>query len=109
MNDLIGITLKDKFEITGRLGEGAMGTVFRGKDKESGKEVAIKVMHPGLMQEPGMLTRFRREAAWSGCFENQRHDLVSDHSGGIGAFQVEKRKGWHRKMPTGYWLLLGFS
>ncbi len=62
MNDLIGITLKDKFEITGRLGEGAMGTVFRGKDKESGKEVAIKVMHPGLMQEPGMLTRFRREA-----------------------------------------------
>jgi len=62
MDDLIGLTLKGKFEITGRLGEGAMGTVFRGVDKETGDGVAIKVMHPRLMKEPGMLTRFRREA-----------------------------------------------
>jgi len=62
MDDLIGRTLKGKFLITARLGEGALGTVYRGVQTSTRRDVAIKIMHPGLMQEPGMLTRFRREA-----------------------------------------------
>src|SRR4051812_14327359 len=62
MDDLIGHTLKGKYRITARLGEGSMGTVYRGVEEGTNRDVAIKVMHPGLMREPGMLTRFRREA-----------------------------------------------
>jgi serine/threonine protein kinase len=62
MDNLIGCVLKGKFQITERIGEGAMGTVFRAVDLEAGRDVALKIMHPGLMQQPGMLTRFRREA-----------------------------------------------
>jgi serine/threonine-protein kinase len=62
MEDLIGRTLHGKFVVTAHLGEGAMGSVFRATDTAAGREVALKVMRPGLMQEPGMLTRFRREA-----------------------------------------------
>ena len=79
MNDLTGTTLKGKFEITGRLGEGAMGTVFRGVDRRTGKEVAIKIMHPGLMQEPGMLTRFRREARAMGRVKHPNAVQVVGH------------------------------
>jgi eukaryotic-like serine/threonine-protein kinase len=62
MDDRIGRTLKGTFEITSRLGEGAMGTVYRAVDRATGRPVAIKIMHPARMREPGMLTRFRREA-----------------------------------------------
>ena len=62
MDDLIGRTLKGKFQITSHLGEGAMGSVYKGVELETGRDVAVKVMHPGLMKEPGMLSRFRREA-----------------------------------------------
>ncbi|MFO0589542.1 MAG: serine/threonine-protein kinase [Polyangiaceae bacterium] len=79
MNDLTGTTLKGKFEITGRLGEGAMGTVFRGVDRETGRDVAIKIMHPGLMQEPGMLTRFRREARAMGRVKHPNAVQVVGH------------------------------
>lgn len=62
MLDLIGRTLKGKFEITAKLGAGAMGAVFRGVDVDSEQDVAVKVLHPALTKEPGMLTRFFREA-----------------------------------------------
>ncbi len=62
MDDLIGRTLKGTLEITERLGEGAMGTVYRAVDTATGQELAVKIMHAARMREPGMLLRFRREA-----------------------------------------------
>lgn len=62
MDDLIGRTLEGTLEITERLGEGAMGTVYRAVDTATGQELAVKIMHAARMREPGMLLRFRREA-----------------------------------------------
>jgi eukaryotic-like serine/threonine-protein kinase len=44
------------------LGRGAMGTVYRGVHID-GREVAIKALHPHLVEQPEMLARFEREAA----------------------------------------------
>ncbi|MFF4235174.1 PQQ-binding-like beta-propeller repeat protein [Actinomadura geliboluensis] len=46
--------------LLGRLGTGGMGQVFLGRSP-GGTLVAIKVVHPRLVQDPGFRARFRRE------------------------------------------------
>src|SRR5262245_14254404 len=50
------------YEITARIGEGGMGEVYRAKDKNLGREVAIKVLPEAFAQDPERLARFEREA-----------------------------------------------
>ncbi|MFE0459873.1 protein kinase [Kitasatospora sp. NPDC058965] len=44
----------------GRLGAGGMGAVYLGRSA-GGRTVAVKVVRPGLSQDPGFRDRFRRE------------------------------------------------
>ncbi|MCL4810392.1 MAG: serine/threonine protein kinase, partial [Thermoanaerobaculia bacterium] len=50
------------YEITGRLGEGGMGEVFRATDPKLKREVAIKVLPAAFTEDPERLARFEREA-----------------------------------------------
>ena len=50
------------YEITGLLGAGAMGEVYRARDARLNREVALKVLPPHLAQDANRLARFRREA-----------------------------------------------
>ena len=50
------------YEIVSSLGVGGMGEVYRAKDLELGREVAIKVLRKELASEPDALKRFEREA-----------------------------------------------
>ena len=59
--DLIGQTL-DGYTITGRIGAGGMGEVYRAHDSRLGRDVAIKVLPTGLADDPDRLSRFDREA-----------------------------------------------
>ncbi len=58
---LIGTHL-DKYHILERLGAGGMGSVYRAKQVSLGRDVAIKVMRPDLLDKPGFADNFRREA-----------------------------------------------
>ncbi len=51
-----------KFEILGELGHGAMGTVYRARDPILDRQVALKTISPGLLQNPEARARFEREA-----------------------------------------------
>ena len=51
-----------RYEIHSLLGQGGMGAVYRVTDRELGREVALKVMHPHLMQREKAVERFVREA-----------------------------------------------
>ncbi|PJF35244.1 MAG: hypothetical protein CUN49_11560 [Candidatus Thermofonsia Clade 1 bacterium] len=61
MSDLTGRRL-GKFEILSVLGKGGMAVVYRARQVDLGREVAIKVMKASLAESEGFLARFRREA-----------------------------------------------
>jgi|GEM_PF-2221640 len=50
------------FKITGKLGEGGMGEVFKGVDVMLEREVAIKMLRPELSSRADVVDRFRSEA-----------------------------------------------
>lgn len=50
------------YEIKSHLGEGGMGTVFRAGDRVLDREVALKMLHAPLLQQPLFLERFKKEA-----------------------------------------------
>jgi len=58
---MIGTSLSH-FEITAKLGEGGMGTVYRARDTKLGREVAIKVLPEAFTADAERLARFEREA-----------------------------------------------
>lgn len=51
-----------QYLITATLGEGAMGQVFRGRDTQLNRDVAIKVLRPEISSRPDLVDRFRNEA-----------------------------------------------
>jgi serine/threonine protein kinase len=51
-----------KYEIVGKLGQGAMGEVFRAQDPVLNRQVAIKRISAGLDADESVRKRFRREA-----------------------------------------------
>ena len=50
------------YEISGRLGAGGMGEVWRAHDTKLGREVAIKVLPDAFVSDPERLARLEREA-----------------------------------------------
>ncbi len=50
------------FEVTGRLGEGGMGVVYRATDTTLNRDVALKVLPDAFASDPERLARFEREA-----------------------------------------------
>ena len=57
-----GKRLLDRYQITQKLGAGGMGVVYRARDEKLGREVAIKMLHRGVVADDDARGRFRREA-----------------------------------------------
>lgn len=51
-----------EYRILRRLGGGGMGSVFLGYQEGQNRQVALKVLSPGLAKSPAMVDRFYREA-----------------------------------------------
>ena len=50
------------YEVTGPLGVGGMGEVYRATDTTLGRQVAIKILPNACAADPDRLARFEREA-----------------------------------------------
>jgi serine/threonine protein kinase len=62
-----------KFEILGRLGQGAMGVVYKARDPFIDRIVALKTLTTGFVEDPHHLKRFYSEARSAG---NLRHPNI---------------------------------
>lgn len=58
---MIGQTIQN-YRITAHLGEGGMGTVYKATDSMLGRDVALKMLHTPLLNQPQFLERFKKEA-----------------------------------------------
>ena len=54
--------LEREYEILGELGRGATAVVYRARDRELGREVAIKVIRPKFADDDETVARLAREA-----------------------------------------------
>ena len=50
------------YQVTGALGAGGMGEVWRATDTTLGRQVAIKILADAFASDPERLARFEREA-----------------------------------------------
>ncbi len=62
-----------------QIGAGGMGVVYKATYVETGKEVALKVLPPGLADDPKMLKRFEREI---GILKRLVHPNIVKYYGG---------------------------
>ena len=51
-----------KYEVLSHIATGGMGAVYKARDTEDDREVALKVLSPEMAAKPAMVERFRREA-----------------------------------------------
>ena len=63
IDPLLGHVLDRRYKIGFRLAAGGFGAIYRATHIKSGHEVALKVLHPQLTTDAGVVARFRREGA----------------------------------------------
>jgi len=57
-----GTILADRYQISSRIGDGGLATVYRATDLRLERTVAVKILKPQWAADPEVLERFRREA-----------------------------------------------
>ena len=67
-----------RFEILGALGAGGMGEVYRARDSQLGREVAIKVLPDAFSQDADRRRRFEQEARTAGGLNHPNIVAVYD-------------------------------
>jgi tetratricopeptide (TPR) repeat protein len=75
---LIGRTLGGKYRVLERIGEGSMGTVYRGEHVALKKAIAIKVLRRDLEVGESELRRFQREGIAAGQLNHRNVTQVFD-------------------------------
>ena len=81
---IVSGTKLGRYEIRAKIGEGGMGEVYRARDEQLNRDVAIKVLPATLSQNADRLRRFEQEAQAAGALNHPNilavHD-VGTHDG----------------------------
>src|SRR5262245_48612236 len=83
------------FTVLERLGAGAMGEVYRARDENLGREVALKVLHPYFAADAERKERFLREAHLPSLLSHPNIATVyaADEVDGVLFFAMELVRG----------------
>lgn len=84
--DLIGRTFEERYRLDSLIARGGMATVYSAWDLRLARQVAIKVMHPSLAEDPSFVSRFEREARSAAALSHPHvvavHDAGTDSETG---------------------------
>jgi hypothetical protein len=75
----VGTVLKERYEILAQIGEGGFASVYRGRDLQLEREIAVKVLR--LLPDGDSLSRFQREAKLLGQLSHR--NIVSVYAYGL--------------------------
>jgi serine/threonine-protein kinase len=78
LDKLVGRTLNNRYLVQKKIGEGGFGAVFEGKQVATGREVALKVLHPHNVSDSTVVARFRREAEACSRLRNSHTVTIYD-------------------------------
>ena len=67
-----------RYEIRSKIGEGGMGEVYRARDTQLGRDVAIKVIPSSVVVDKDRLGRFEQEACAAGALNHPNILVVHD-------------------------------
>lgn len=73
-----GKLLRDTYRLGVLLGTGGMGEVYEGTHARTRRKVAVKMLHPHLVEDQSVLKRFQREAEITGCMGSEHIVEVID-------------------------------
>jgi tetratricopeptide (TPR) repeat protein len=76
-----GFCLDDRYEIMQKLGEGLMTVVYRARHLQLNREVALKILHEHLADDPEAIKRFQQEAAAISALEHE--NIVKVYGSGV--------------------------
>jgi serine/threonine-protein kinase len=74
-----GVTLGQRYELQEWVGEGGFSEVWRALDLTLERPVAVKVLHPGYVQDAKALARFQAEARHAGSLTHENIARVYDY------------------------------
>ena len=83
------------FEVIGALGAGGMGEVYRARDEQLRREVAIKLLPTALADDPQRLARFERESRLLAALNHPHIATIHsvEHAEGVHALVMELIEG----------------
>lgn len=79
------MTSQPRYELLEKIGSGSFATVYRGRDLELGREIAIKQIHDQYLQDAQQLDRYWQEAQLLASFQ---------HPNIVTIFDVVRDRGW---------------
>lgn len=77
-DELIGITLNERYQVTAKIGQGGMGAVYEARHTIIGKRVAIKVLLDKHAQKDQVVARLKQEARLASSIGHQNIIDITD-------------------------------
>ena len=81
-----------RYEIRSPLGKGGMGEVYRARDTELGRDVAVNVLPSSFSADRDRLSRFKQEACAAGALNHPNILIVHDIGTTDGSPYVDLKK-----------------
>lgn len=76
---------KERYELLERIGVGSFATVYRARDTELGREVAVKQIAENFMHHPEQMDRYWQEAQLLASLQ---------HPNVVTFFDIDRQRGW---------------
>src|SRR6185437_13316221 len=89
----------NRYRLREQLGRGGMGVVWRARDERLGREIALKVLHSWVADDPELRARFEREASALARLEHPNvvrlYDVLEDKKQTVLVLELVHGRGLH--------------